>query len=260
MGPFASSRITFATQGTVMALRIYGIALMGLFLLPTALLARSGQVDVPILGPNGPAREHIGITSWSALKDEGVVRQQYDFSCGSASLTTVLQEYIGLKVSEPDAMNGMLRYGETQKIVERRGFSLLDMKRYTAQLGYRSAGFKAEFSDLTTLEHPGIVPIKYAGFDHFVVLKSIHAGHVLIADPALGNFTMTVSQFQKFWSPQVVFIVYPKTGEEKNTGLALSDNDLSFIGEDRIRRTALLEIPSFWSALQSTNFRSVGIR
>lgn len=135
MGPFASSRITFATQGTVMALRIYGIALMGLFLLPTALLARSGQVDVPILGPNGPAREHIGVTSWSALKDEGVVRQQYDFSCGSASLTTVLQEYIGLKVSEPDAMNGMLRYGETEKIVERRGFSLLDMKRYTAQIG-----------------------------------------------------------------------------------------------------------------------------
>src|SRR3546814_3069972 len=72
----------------------------------------------------------------------------------------------------------MLRYGETQKIIERRGFSLLDMKRYTAQLGYRSAGFKAEFSDLTTLEHPGIVPIKYAGFDHFVVLKSIHTGHV----------------------------------------------------------------------------------
>src|SRR3546814_7637624 len=31
------------------------------------------------------------------------------------------------------------------------------------------------------------------------LLKSIHAGHVLIADPALGNFTMTTSQFQKFW-------------------------------------------------------------
>ena len=82
----------------------------------------------------------------------------------------------------------------------------------------------------------------------------------LIADPALGNFTMTTSQFKKFWEPQVIFIVYPKAGEERDAGFALSDSDLSFIGEDRIRRTALLEIPGFWSALQPTNFRSIGIR
>ncbi|MES1992459.1 MAG: C39 family peptidase [Pseudomonadota bacterium] len=243
-----------------MALRLSSVALIGLFLLPAAVIAQTGAVDVPILGPSGTYHEHIGVTSWNALKNKGVVHQQYDFSCGSASLTTVLQEYIGLKVSETDAMNGMLRYGETNKIIERRGFSLLDMKRYTAQVGYRSAGFKAEFADLSTLEHPGIVPIKYGGFDHFVVLKSVHAGHVMIADPALGNFTMTTAQFQKFWNPQVVFVVYPKVGEAKGTGLALSDNDLSFVGEDRIRRTALLEIPGFWSALQNTNFQSVGVR
>lgn len=243
-----------------MPARLSGLSLLGLLIFSSSGHAAPGRIDVPILGPNGPSREHIGVVSWSAAKNEGVVRQQYDFSCGSASLTTVLQEYIGLNVTETDAMNGMLRYGETQKIIERRGFSLLDMKRYAAQIGYRSAGFKAEFSDLEALEHPGIVPIKYAGFDHFVVLKSIHAGHVLIADPALGNFTMTTSQFKKFWDPQVIFIVYPRAGEERNAGFALSDNDLSFIGEDRIRRTALLDIPGFWSALQPTNFRSIGIR
>ena len=58
----------------------------------------------------------------------------------------------------------------------------------------------------------------------------------------------------------MIFIVYPRTGEELNAGFALSDSDLSFIGEDRIRRTALLDIPGFWSALQPTSFRSIGIR
>ena len=243
-----------------MAVRLSSVAFIGLCLLPIAVMAQNEIMDVPILGPHGPSHEHVGITSWTALKNKGVVHQQYDFSCGSASLTTVLQEYIGLKVSETDAMNGMLRYGETNKIIERRGFSLLDMKRYAAQIGYRSAGFKAGFSDLSSLEYPGIVPIKYGGFDHFVVLKSVRAGHVMIADPALGNFTMTSAQFQKFWNPQVIFIVYPKIGETTGTGLTLSDNDLSFIGEDRIRRTALTEIPGFWSGLQRSNFQSVGVR
>lgn len=34
-------------------------------------------------------------------------------------------------------MEGLLRYGEADKIVQRRGFSLLDMKRYAAALGYK---------------------------------------------------------------------------------------------------------------------------
>ena len=98
-----------------MRARLSSLALLGLLVLPPSGHAAPGQIDVPILGPNGPSREHIGVVSWNAAKNQNVVRQQYDFSCGSASLTTLLQEYIGLSVTETDAMNGMLRYGKPRK-------------------------------------------------------------------------------------------------------------------------------------------------
>ncbi|MDO2321586.1 cysteine peptidase family C39 domain-containing protein, partial [Escherichia coli] len=85
-----------------------------------------------------------------------------DYSCGSAALTTLLDYYLGRNLEERQVMEGLLRYGEADKIVQRRGFSLLDMKRYAAALGYKSGCFRAEFSDLDALEHPALVPIHYA--------------------------------------------------------------------------------------------------
>ena len=39
-------------------------------------------------------------------------------------------------------MEGLLRFGETERIVERRGFSLLDMKRLVTALGHPLAVLK----------------------------------------------------------------------------------------------------------------------
>ena len=59
----------------------------------------------------------------------------YDFSCGSGALVTVINSYLGLNVTEQAAMEGMMAHGEKEKIIERRGFSMLDMKRYVLTLG-----------------------------------------------------------------------------------------------------------------------------
>src|SRR5690606_38227586 len=107
----------------------------------------------------------------SSFSFDHVVHQAYDYSCGSAALTTVLNKYLGHSFDERQVMEGLLRFGETQKIVARRGFSLLDMKRLATALGYNSGGFKATFDDLASLKNPAVVPIHYAGFKHFVVLK-----------------------------------------------------------------------------------------
>ncbi len=66
-----------------------------------------------------------------------------------------------------------MRYGEYNRIVERRSFSLLDMKRFVTALGYSSGGYRGELKDLKALDKPAIVPIAYAGFKHFVVVPLI---------------------------------------------------------------------------------------
>ena len=73
-----------------------------------------------------------------------------------------------------------MKFGETEKIIERRSFSLLDMKRFVGALGLESGGYKGEFSDLVTQAQPAIVPISYAGFKHFVVFKAYKNGRVYV--------------------------------------------------------------------------------
>lgn len=147
-------------------------------------------------------------------------------------------------------MEGLLRFGETEKIVQRRGFSLLDMKRLATALGHPSGGFRAEIKDIKTLDHPAIVPIAYGGFKHFVVLKKYLDGHIYVADPALGNISFTESKFLEIWDQNVLFIVFPN-GFEPQDGLELTDYDLRLLDERTINRLAFQQFPVFTSTMEN---------
>src|SRR5690554_2997319 len=175
-------------------------------------------------------------------KNRNVVRQQYDYSCGSAALTTVLDFYLGRNFQERQVMEGLLRFGETERIIERRGFSLLDMKRLVTALGHPSGGFKAQKKDLYNLDHPAIAPIEYAGFKHFVVIRAVHNGRVYIADPALGNITFTMSRFLEVWDNNVLFIVFPN-GHKPQNALELREEDMRFVSDYIIAENSFKEFP-----------------
>ena len=166
----------------------------------------------------------------SELAFNNIVRQAYDYSCGSAALTTLLDFYLGRNFQERQVMEGLLQFGDAEKIAERRGFSLLDMKKLVTALGHPSGGFKAEAEDLLTLDHPAIAPIEYAGFKHFVVIRGVRAGHVYIADPSKGNISFTMARFLEVWDRNVLFIVFPN-GHKPVGGLELRDEDLRVIDE-----------------------------
>lgn len=175
-------------------------------------------------------------------KFRNVVRQQYDYSCGSAALTTLLDFYLGRNFQERQVMEGLLRFGETERIVQRRGFSLLDMKRLVTALGHPSGGFKAEAKDLVALDHPAIAPIEYAGFKHFVVIRSVRDGRVYVADPALGNLSFTLNRFLEIWDNNVLFIVFPN-GHKPANGLELREEDMRFVSDYLIAENSFREFP-----------------
>ncbi|MES2818972.1 MAG: C39 family peptidase [Pseudomonadota bacterium] len=198
------------------------------------------------LQPNGPFRESVTLEPMSQLQFRNVIRQAYDYSCGSAALTTVLDYFLGRNLEERQVMEGLLRYGEADKIVERRGFSLLDMKRFVSALGYQSGGFRAEFADLDALEHPAIVPIDYGGFKHFVVVRDVHDDHVFVADPALGNISFTRSRFEAIWDQNVLFVIFPGAQAPHNA-LHLSDQDLRLVDDRSVSLLAFREFPQIGS-------------
>lgn len=204
-------------------------------------------------------RERVQLEPMSELKFRNVVRQAYDYSCGSAALTTMLDYYLGRNLEERQVMEGLLRFGEADKIVQRRGFSLLDMKRFVAALGYKSGGFKAEFKDLDDLEHPAIVPVHYAGFKHFVVVRDVYNDHVFVADPSLGNISFTRTRFEEVWDQNVLFVIYP-SGQEPQNALALSDRDLRIVDDRTVSLLAFREFPQItkFSENQATELGSNG--
>ena len=204
-------------------------------------------------------RERVQLEPMSELQFRNVVRQAYDYSCGSAALTTMLDYYLGRNLEERQVMEGLLRFGEAEKIIQRRGFSLLDMKRFVGALGYKSGGFKAEFKDLDDLEHPAIVPVHYAGFKHFVVVRDVYNDHVFIADPSLGNISFTRARFEEVWDQNILFVIYP-SGQEPQNALALSDRDLRIIDDRTVSLLAFREFPQItkFSENQATELGSNG--
>ncbi len=194
-------------------------------------------------------REDVVVEPLAEMRFRNIVRQAYDYSCGSAALTTLLQHYLGRSFQERQVMEGLLHYGESERIVERRGFSMLDMKRLATALGYPAGGFKAELSDLMELDHPAIVPIHYAGFKHFVVVRAIRGNRIFIADPSMGNITFTLEEFKEKWDQNVLFVIFPGNTKPID-GLELREEDLRYVDDQTITYQATREFPQFNDGLQ----------
>lgn len=187
--------------------------------------------SVLAVGSDEKIYSRVHLRPHSAILDERIIHQNFDFSCGSAALSTLLNFYLGEKLTEKQVIHGLLRYGDSEQIAERRAFSLLDMKKFVKVLGYKGVGYKAEIIDLQELGTPCIVPIKLMGYRHFTVFKGIYQGHIFLADPFKGHTSYTLSEFEDMWFENVIFVVYPE-GAKTYKGLALKEEDLRFVDED----------------------------
>lgn len=149
----------------------------------------------------------VPVASIKDLRFRNTLRQQYDFSCGSAALATLLTYHYAYPVSEQDVFREMYERGDKAKI-RRDGFSLLDMKNYLDAHGYRADGFQADIEQLVAAGIPAIALIKEHGYHHFVVVKGLRSGRVLIGDPSAGSRAMPVPQFKAVWVSRILFVIH----------------------------------------------------
>jgi len=179
--------------------------------LPVALLATAGCTAMPL--PEGGTVTNFSptlnfalpVTSLIGRRFETVVRQQYDFSCGSAALATLLRFHYDDPQNEQSVFLGMFRDGD-QAQIRRLGFSLLDMKRYLAARGIAADGFRVSVAQIAQARVPGIALIDFDGYRHFVVVKGIDDQTLLLGDPSLGLRRETIGRFAKQWNG-VFFVI-----------------------------------------------------
>ena len=128
-----------------------------------------------------------------------VIRQRYDFSCGSAALATLLQYHYGKNVGESSVFLGMWKDGDRDAI-RRVGFSLLDMKRYLKAQKIEADGYKVSLDQLAQAAIPGIALISIRNYKHFVVIKGVTAKEVLVGDPSIGLNPVPRAEFEAAWN------------------------------------------------------------
>jgi predicted double-glycine peptidase len=173
---------------------------MGLAALPVCLTLAGG--GAALAGePAPPVRSLVETRQQNVVLQQWV--QQWDLSCAAAALATVLRYQYGVPVTERSVALGLIQreeYLANPDLVRiRRGFSLLDLKRFVDRMGFEGIGLgQMEFADL--LERaPVIVPVDLQGYPHFVVFRGATSGRVLLADPAFGNVTISIRKFMNAW-------------------------------------------------------------
>lgn len=146
------------------------------------------------------------IQSIRERKFEFVVPQRTDFSCGAASLASILKYGYGQnEISEEHVLLGMLEIADIE-LVQEQGFSLLDMKRYLATQNMRGRGYRVGVKELLLLKIPAIVLLNDGGYSHFVVMRRFTENQVFLGDPALGNRILEYEEFANKWNG-IVFVV-----------------------------------------------------
>ena len=178
--------------------------LASLWMAALAATASAQQAYLPSMGGGDLL---MSVTSIRQARLAGTLLQQYDFSCGSAAVATLLTHHYGLAVSESTVFESMFRQGDQQKI-RREGFSLLDMKRFLESQGFEADGFEQPLDKLLEARVPAIVLINENGYRHFVVVKGLRDGRVLIGDPANGTQAMSRAGFEAIWLGRLLFVIH----------------------------------------------------
>jgi uncharacterized protein len=166
-------------------------------------LAQGATVAItPSFGANATVR----VRSILDLKFRTVVRQQHDYSCGSAAVATLLTYHYEAPVGEQEVLLAMFEKGN-RAAIRREGFSLLDMKQYLDSRGFDADGIYAGLDDLARVGIPAIVLIEEKGYRHFVVVKGVSGREVLVGDPAVGLRVYRRPDFEKIWQNGLVFVI-----------------------------------------------------
>jgi predicted double-glycine peptidase len=176
---------------------------LGLLLFPTGARAEKEYPFSP-----GGIRVYKPVTNWKKLRDQDVVKQKFDYSCGSGALATLMLIGFDEKVNEAEIMKLILEGKSAEEIedISKRGYSLLDLKQAAEKKGYTTGMYKLQISQLHLLQEPVLIYIERHGLKHFAVFKGLKGDRVYLADPARGNVRVSIYRFEKEWPGYILAI------------------------------------------------------
>ncbi len=139
---------------------------------------------------------------------KGIVIQQFDFSCGAASLVMLLRDSYGADLTEQEVLKTIWEDLSIAAIDERRrdGLTLLDLKHAADALGCTAIGARFTVTAVSPLPAPVLVRLDVDGAGHFAVVRKIVGQRVEIADPVRGNLQLSLAELTSQWDGTALII------------------------------------------------------
>ncbi len=143
-------------------------------------------------------------TTWKQLRDQHVIKQDKDFSCGASSLATIMNYFYQIKVTEQQLLEDIeaikrLKRKKALQANEVTMASFLDLANVSRKYGLKAKGITTNYNSLSKLSIPVIVYLNHKRTDHFTVVRAIDDHNVYLSDSSWGNRTLTKKQFEKMW-------------------------------------------------------------
>ncbi|WP_143305428.1 peptidase domain-containing ABC transporter [Chitinophaga vietnamensis] len=134
------------------------------------------------------------------LKRRARIKQHDITDCGAASLASVATWH---KLQLPLAL--IRQYAGTDK----KGTSVMGLITAAQQLGFQAKGVKGPFDALAGIPKPTIAHVVINGMlQHFVVIYQVTAKHVVVMDPADGQYhRLTHEAFKAIWTNILVLLL-----------------------------------------------------
>lgn len=125
----------------------------------------------------------------------GIVMSDNNYSCGSASLATVLNTF-GLNLT----LKEVSQFTDTN---EENGTSMLSLIETAKHYGFEAFATRIDFS---LLNENYIVHMTIDGNNHWSVFKHVTDDYVFLADPNEGNIRMSIEEFMSYFTGEAIII------------------------------------------------------
>ncbi|WP_456392960.1 C39 family peptidase [Persephonella sp.] len=158
------------------------------------------------------------IKSYIEFKNEGLIRQEFDYSCGSSSLATILKFFFNDEITEKEVLDWVLdkkglidkdcKDGKEEKCkikkleeLEEDDFKLsfFDLAEFAKEKGYKAVALALNLDELRKLKVPAIAFVKIRRNEHFTVYRGMDKKFVYLADPSFGNIKVRIGKFKEMF-------------------------------------------------------------
>lgn len=155
------------------------------------------------------------IITWKEHRDAQVIKQNFDYSCGASSLSTILTYFYNNPISEKQILDDM-------KLTDMMA-SFQDLAEVSKRYQFTAKGVATNYDSLKKLKIPAIVYLNHKRSDHFSVVKAINDSHIVLADSSWGNRVLTRAQFEKMWHTRQedslkgsILLILPSNSKQKD--------------------------------------------